>query len=89
MMLHPDDILRLHNSRRADLAKFRTTPRAREAARSNGDWRRPGWGAGAVSSPTTTSADTRRILSRPPAGRHIIGDRIGIGGILMINRVLP
>ena len=46
MMLHPDDILRLHNSRRADLAKqFKSVSRARETARSHGDRKRRGWGA--------------------------------------------
>ena len=47
MMLHPDDILRLHNSRRTDLAKqFKTTTRARETEGSHGDWQPPfGWAA--------------------------------------------
>jgi hypothetical protein len=46
MMLHPDDILRLHNRRRADLAKqFRTVSWAREAARPHGGWQSLlGWG---------------------------------------------
>ena len=62
MMLHPDDILRLHNSRRAGPAQFNRPRACVAASRSPRRPAAPWMGRiGARPSPTTPSLDTRRF----------------------------